>query len=71
MNYDRKTKQYPFRMIAEKRKIVFRKLPSFRGDKEMKETFREPVNIEDFSDNAPGVSGITRVRFNQSSRRVF
>lgn len=46
----------PIYDYGRKKENDFRELSSFTVDKQMKGEFREAVDIEDFSDNAPGVS---------------
>lgn len=46
----------------QEKETVFKESSSFRVDKQMKETFREAVDIVEFSDNGPGVSQIKVVR---------
>lgn len=41
---------------GRKKENVFRELSSFTVDKQMKAEFRKAVDLENFSDNAPGVS---------------
>lgn len=47
---------------GRKKENVFRELSGFTVDKQMKGEFREAVDIENFSNNAPGVSKVTVVR---------
>lgn len=47
---------------GREKKNVFEEQPSFTVDKQMKEAFGEAMDMEDFSDNAPGVSEVTVIR---------
>ena len=58
----KENKMVPTRMMASKWKNVFRELPSFKVGKQMKETFRETLDIEELSDNGPRVYKIRVVR---------